>query len=173
MPQIQANKGSVCLAGALSATTNQVTWFYCEAKDTKAMIDLAEILFNQYHDKSKLYVTWDAASWHGSAELVDWLDAFNRETRGHKTGPAIELVPLPSNAQFLDVIESVFSGMKRAVIHNSDYTSAAEMKQAVSRHFRERNDFFKANPRRAGKKIWDVDFFKNLENLRSGNYREW
>jgi len=32
-------------------------------------------------------------------------------------------VPLPAGAQFLNVIESVFSGMARAIIHNSDYES--------------------------------------------------
>ena len=87
--------------------------------------------------------------------------------------PQVQLVPLPSNAQFLDVIESVFSGMKKAVIHNSDYQSPAEMKYAISRHFRERNEFFAENPRRAGKKIWEIDFFEDIENIRAGNYREW
>ena len=33
----------------------------------------------------------------------------------------IELVPLPTSAQFLNVIEGVFTGMTKAVIHNSDY----------------------------------------------------
>jgi hypothetical protein len=35
--------------------------------------------------------------------------------------PHVKLVPLPSCAQFLNVIESVFSGMAKAVIHNSDF----------------------------------------------------
>jgi hypothetical protein len=34
--------------------------------------------------------------------------------------PEIEILPLPAQAQFLNVIESVFSGMARAIIHNSD-----------------------------------------------------
>lgn len=34
--------------------------------------------------------------------------------------------PLPKRAQFLNVIESVFSGMARAVIQNSDYASVDE-----------------------------------------------
>jgi hypothetical protein len=80
---------------------------------------------------------------------------------------------LPSTAQFLDVIETVFTGMKRAVIHYSDYQSEAEMKSAISRHYQERNAFFKHNPRRAGKKIWQVDFFEDYNNIRAGNYREW
>ena len=58
---------------------------------------------------------------------------------------------LPSGAQFLNVIESIFSGMARAVIHNSDYSSIDECKRAIDRYFRERNDAFCRDPRRAGK----------------------
>ena len=104
---------------------------------------------------------------------MEWLDAFNVETTSSGFGPTIHLVPLPTSSQFLDVIEAVFSGMKKAVIHHSDYQSEDEMKTAISRHFVERNDYFRDNPKRAGKKIWEVDFFQDMENLNSGNYREW
>jgi hypothetical protein len=129
--------------------------------------------FNEHFTAPKLYVTWDAASWHRSTPLVEWLDRFNAETRASGVGPTIHLVPLPRSSQFLDVLEAVFSGMKRAVVHHSDYSDVPEMKTAISRHFVERNEHFRKNPRRAGKKIWDIDFFKDYENLRSGNYREW
>ena len=173
IPQIQPNKGSICLVGALCARTNQVSWLYCESKDSQSMIDITETLFNQYYHMRTLYLTWDAASWHSSEEFTAWLQNFNQKTLNESNGPKIELVPLPSNAQFLDVIESVFSGMKKAVIHNSDYQSPEEMKAAISRHFRERNTFFAKNPRRAGKKIWEIDFFNDIENIIAGNYREW
>ena len=68
--------------------------------------------------------------------------------------PMVELAPLPSSAQFLNVIESVFSGMARAIIHNSDYQTADYCKAAISRYFEERNNQFKKHPKRAGKKIW-------------------
>ncbi len=172
-PQNPHVKGSITLYGALSATTNQVTWFYGKSKDSAGIIDLTEMLFNRYHTKSKIYLTWDAASWHGSDELVQWADNLNTWNRASGAGPVIEFVPLPSSAQFLDVIEAVFSGMKRAVIHHSDYQSEEEVKTAISTHFRERNEFFKQNPRRAGKKIWEIDFFQDHNHIRSGNYREW
>lgn len=173
VPQEQPTKGSVTMSGALSATTNQVSWLYSSAKDTQAMIDLIEILFNQHPFTSRIYLTWDAASWHKSGLLVEWLDAFNAETASSGFGPTIHLVPLPTSSQFLDVIEAVFSGMKKAVIHHSDYPSEDEMKTAISRHFVERNVYFRDNPKRAGNKIWEIDFFQDLENLNSGNYREW
>ena len=104
---------------------------------------------------------------------LEWLDSFNEQTLETGSGPTIQLVPLPISSQFLDVLEAVFSGMKRAVVHHSDYQSVIELKTAISTHFVERNEFFKENPKRVGKKIWDVDFFHDLNNLNSGNYREW
>jgi transposase len=172
-PQAESHRGSVTLAGALSATTNQVTWIYGTSKDSSAMIDLIEILFNQHPAAANIYLTWDAASWHSSSRLVEWLDSFNAETERKGGGPVIHLVPLPVSSQFLDVIEAVFSGMKRAIIHHSDYKSVQEMKEAISLHFVERNAYFRGNPRRAGKKIWEIDFFTEQENIRSGNYRPW
>lgn len=172
-PQNQVGKGSISLAGALSATTNQVTWIYIEAKDSGAMISLAEVLYNQYYSKKKLYITWDCASWHSSQALVSWLELFNAGTEKSGIGPIIEFIPLPTCSQFLDVIESVFSVMKKAVIHNSDYQSETEMKTAISQHFRDRNEYFKENPKRAGKKIWEIDFFQDHNNIKSGTYREW
>jgi len=173
VPQNATTKGSITLSGALSATTNQITWSYDVAKDTRAMIDLIEILFNQQFEKKRLFVTWDAASWHSSNDLIAWLDNFNAATKQAGIGPIIELVPLPKGSQFLNVIEAVFSGMKRAVVHHSDYQSKNEMKTAISKHFLDRNAYFKKNPKRAGKKIWEVDFFADYENIRSGNYRDW
>ena len=171
--QEQKHRGVIMMSGALSATTNQLTWIYAPAKDSLAMIDLMELLYNQYFPMSKLYVTWDSASWHKSAALVDWLDAFNSTTWRLKEGPRIELIPLPTSSQFLDVIEAVFGAMKRAIIHHSNYRDVGEMKRAIFRHFSERNAHFLRTPRRAGKKIWEVDFFDDAENIRSGNYREW
>jgi hypothetical protein len=69
-------------------------------------------------------------------------------------GPNICLAPLPTSAQFLNVIESVFSGLARAVIHNSNYATVEDCMYAIDRHFDERNAFFQANPKQAGKIIW-------------------
>ena len=174
VPQLQTPTDSIVLAGALSATTNQVTWCFVSSKDTSAMIDIIELLFNQYQDKTRLYITWDAASWHDSGSLIDWLDSFNLKTTEAKVGgPLINLVPLPSHSQFLNVIESVFGVMKKAIIHHSDYQTRDKMKSAISLHLRDRNALFSDNPRRARKKIWEIDFFRDPGNLSSGNYREY
>ena len=134
------------------------------------MMNLLELLYNQYHAKSKLYVTWDAVSWHNSIALTDWLDQFNATKKRESTGPVIELVPLPTSSQFLNVIEGVLGGMTRAVVKNSDYQSADNMKHAISKHFTDRNKHFMNNPKRAGNKIWEIDFFHDFDVIRAGDY---
>jgi hypothetical protein len=57
-------------------------------------------------------------------------------------------------AQFLNVIESVLSGMARSIIHNSDYKTLDDGKAAIDRYFADRNAHFTQHPRRAGRKIW-------------------
>ena len=173
IPRHQMSRGTVALVGALSATTNQMTWAFVTSKDTRSMIHLLEILYNQYQTKSKLFVTWDAVAWHNSNALIEWLDRFNETSRRQSAGPTIELVPLPTSAQFLNVIEGVLSAMTRAVVDNSDYQSVDDMKLAISRHFSERNEYFSNNARRAGKKIWEMDFFHGFDAFKAGDYREW
>ena len=82
--------------------------------------------------------------------------------RGRKLGPqhlpfvGILVHPrnrLPAGAQFLNVIESIFSGMARAVIHNSNYKSKDDAKCAIDRYFTERNEYYRINPQRAGKQF--------------------
>lgn len=85
------------------------------------------------------------------------------------------LVPLPASAQFLNVIESIFSGMARAVLHNSDYQSVDECKEAIDKHFANRNEAYARNPRRAGDKIWGKELvercFKVTNNCKDPNWR--
>jgi len=58
------------------------------------------------------------------------------------------------------VIESVFSGLAKAVIHNSDYASADECKAAIDLHFITRNEYFQNHPKQAGRKIWGKELVK-------------
>jgi hypothetical protein len=104
--------------------------------------------------------------------LTAWLDGFNQTTWELGEGPIIELVPLPTSAQFLNVIEGILSGMTRAVINNFDYSYPDDMRAAISRHFAERNKHFRENPRRAGKAIWEVDFFHGMDAFRNEDWAE-
>ena len=92
------------------------------------------------------------ASWHASKALHRVVDEINsNQFRSRHSTPLVELMPLPSGAQFLNVIELVFSGMSRAILHNSNYASVQECKTAIDIYFSERNRAFLENPKRAGK----------------------
>ena len=88
---------------------------------------------------------------------------------------AVFLGLLPAGAQFLNVVEAVFSGMARAILHNSDYSSVGEAKEAIDRYFTERNAYFREHPRRAGNKIWGNErgaaAFSESSNHKDPRYR--
>jgi hypothetical protein len=116
------------------------------------MVKLLHRLVDKYADQECIYLSWDAASWHGSKAFNASVREVN-STRGSGR-PQVKLLPLPSCAQFLNVIESVFSGMARAIIHNSDFPSLEAAEDAIDKYFAERNDHFSKHPKRAGQKIW-------------------
>jgi transposase len=176
IPQWQKSKGSLIITAALELSTNQVTHFFSEKKNTIEMIKLLKIIIKKYSDEVCIYFSWDAASWHASKELYKRVDEINSGNYKEKIkSPVVKLAPLPKSAQFLNVIESVFSGMAKAIIHNSNYQSVGECKVAINRYFEERNQHFKKNPKRAGKKIWGKErekaVFSESNNCKDPLYR--
>jgi hypothetical protein len=153
VPQWQKSKGWMIITAALELSRNQVTHFYSRAKNTEEMIKMADLLRAQYRTCRTIYLSWDAASWHISKRLLAHLKQLNQEAE-RDAYPIVKTAPLPARAQFLNVIESVFSGMARAIIHNSDYPSIGATKDAINLYFSERNAHFFEHPKRAGKKIW-------------------
>jgi hypothetical protein len=176
IPQLQKTKGSLICTAALELSTNQVTHFYSSKKDTTEMIKLLEILISKHTAEERIFFSWDTASWHASKKLYERVIEVNDpEYRSKHSTPLVELAPLPSSAQFLNVIESVFSGMAKAIIHNSDYQSVDQCKLAIDRYFSERNKAFLENPKRAGKNIWGEEVvkavFKDSNNCKDPKYR--
>jgi hypothetical protein len=153
VPQWQKSKGWMILTAALELSRNQVSHFYSRQKNTDEMVKMADLLRAQYRTCSTIYLSWDAASWHMSKKLVAHLNKINQQATVDGF-PVVKTVPLPAGAQFLNVIESVFSGMARAIIHNSDYPSVEAAMDAIDRYFNQRNEHFSKYPKRAGQKIW-------------------
>jgi transposase len=175
VPQYQKSKGSLILTAVLELSENQVTHFYSDRKNTDEMLKLLQVLLEKHADQSCIYFSWDAASWHASKKLYKRVEEINSlEYRAEHKVPLVKLAPLPSCAQFLNVIESIFSGMARAIIHNSDYASVDACKAAIDRHLEERNQHFRANPKRAGKKIWGKELvppeFSEFNNCKDPRY---
>ncbi|WP_219127486.1 IS630 family transposase [Mucilaginibacter sp. 21P] len=155
VPQMQTIKGCVICTAALELSTNQITYFFSSHKNTFEMIKLVDVLREKYADQSKLYLSWDGASWHSSKLLKKHVEAVN------KTGkPKIFFAPLPNTTQWMNVIEAVFGGLARAVIHNSDYKSVDECKTAIDLYFKDRNEHFRLNPKKAGDRIWGLETTK-------------
>lgn len=176
VPQYQSSKGSLILTAALELSENQVTHFFSEKKNTDEMLKLLELLAMKYADQTCIYFSWDAASWHASKKFMNRVEGMNSAAyHASHAIPIIKLAPLPSCAQFLNVIESIFSGMARAIIHNSDYASVEECKAAIDRYFTERNQHFKENPKRAGGKIWGHErvqpLFNEANNCKDPRYQ--
>jgi transposase len=174
VPQWQKSRGCLIMTAALELSSNQVTHFYSPRKNTTEMIRMMELLVERYHDRRKLYLSWDAASWHISKRLHQRVEEHNA-TVLHGGGPTVETAPLPAGAQFLNVIESVFSGMARSIIHNSDYRTLDDAKAAIDRYFADRNEHFLQHPKRAGRKIWgkerEVADFSEANNCKDPRYR--
>lgn len=176
VPQYQKSKGYLIVTAALELSTNQITHLYSKKKNTLEMIYLMELLIHRYANCRKLYFSWDSASWHGSKKLNRWVKEVNSDQfRTRDRTPLVELVPLPAGAQFLNVIESVFSGLARAVVHNSNYQSIEQARAAIDRYFQERNEYFQKHPKRAGKKIWGKErvpcSFSETQNCKDPRYR--
>lgn len=117
VPQWRKSRGAFILTAALELSKNQVTYFFSEAKNTEETVHLIELLRRAYRGYRTLYLSWDAAPWHSSRELEDRI-LFLNEWAAHDKAPILKVLPLPTSAQFLNVIESVFSGLARAVLHN-------------------------------------------------------
>lgn len=175
-PQWQKSKGClICIAG-LELSQNQITHFYSSKKNTDEMIKLLKMLLVKYKDDEKIYFSWDAVSWHASKKLQNKISEVNNiEYRTINHTPIVELAPLPASAQFLNVIESVFSGMAKAIIHNSNYQTVEDCKSAIDIYFNDRNDFFRKYPKRAGKKIWGKEsnkpVFDETQNFKDSRWR--
>ena len=174
VPQWQKSKGRMIMTAALELSGNQITHFYSDKKNTTEMIRMMDVLLDQYADRKTIYLSWDAASWHVSKKLRKRIEEHNA-TAKQGGRPRVETAPLPAGAQFLNVIESIFSGMARAVIHNSDYATLEDTKAAIDGYFADRNNEFRKNPRRAGDRIWGKELvpavFSDSQNCKDPSWR--
>jgi transposase len=174
VPQWQKSKGSLIVTAALELSRNQIIHFYSDRENSTETCKLVDQLRRQYKGYRRIYFSWDAAPWHSSEQLLDRIEFLNGWA-AHDGAPRIEILPLPAQAQFLNVIESVFSGMARAVIHNSDYATVADARVAITRYLEDRNRSFALAPRRAGRSIWGEErmpaAFAVTNNCKDARYR--
>lgn len=64
VPQWQKSRGCLIITAALELSSNQVHHFFSKKKNTTEMIRMMNLLIESYRNRSKIYLSWDAASWH-------------------------------------------------------------------------------------------------------------
>ena len=77
IPQWQRSKGWLILTAALELSSNRVVHFYSRKKNTDEMIRMAVLLRSKYRSYKRIYLSWDAASWHISKKLKAHLEELN------------------------------------------------------------------------------------------------
>jgi transposase len=92
--KVDKGKGYFICTCALELSTNQLAWFYSAKKDTNEMIKLIDVLTLLYQEQERLYLSWDAASWHDSQQLRDHLAEIN-ETDYRKNSKRRKLSSYP------------------------------------------------------------------------------
>ena len=75
------------------------------------MIKLLELLLVEYKSCKRIFLSWDAATWHISKALYQRVDEINsNEYQQKQETPKVVLAPLPKSAQFLNVINPSLVG---------------------------------------------------------------
>jgi transposase len=77
VPQWQVSKGSLIVSAALELSKNQVHHFYSERKNTNETVRLIELIRTKYRCYRRVYLSWDAAPWHSSTELLKKIEFLN------------------------------------------------------------------------------------------------
>src|SRR5258707_397610 len=94
VPQWQKSRGCLIITAAIELSSNQVTHFYSTKKNTDEMIRTMKVLIDQYRNRQRIYLSWDAASWHVSKELFKYIDEHNAAIGS--AVPVVEAAPLPA-----------------------------------------------------------------------------
>jgi hypothetical protein len=175
VPQFQKSRGYMIITAALELSGNQVTHFYSLKKNTAEMIRMMDLLVQKYHDRRKLYLSWDAASWHISKGLYRRVDEQNS---AFLEGVAdLGLKPpccqqAHSSSTLSNRYSVVWPDRSSTIVITKTLDDA---KAAIDRYFADRNAHFMEHPRRAGKKIWgeerEVPEFSLANNCKDPRYR--
>ena len=86
--------------------------------------------------KQVLFLIWDNAPWHGSAQVRAWLREHNRQVkRGEKAGVRIVVCPLPKRSPWLNPIEPKWLHGKRNVAEADRVLGQEELMARVHAYY--------------------------------------
>ena len=86
--------------------------------------------------KQALFMIWDNASWHGSAQIRAWLREHNRQVKeGEKEGVRLIVCFLPTRSPWLNPIEPKWLHGKRPVAEPDRVRTADELQDRVHEYY--------------------------------------
>jgi transposase len=77
VPQWQKSKGSLIVTAALELSRNQTIHFYSDRKNSAETCKLIDQLRRQYKGYHRIYLSWDAAPWHSSEQVLNRIEFLN------------------------------------------------------------------------------------------------
>jgi hypothetical protein len=119
------------------------------------------------------FISWDSR--HGICRALDERVKFLNGWANYDRAPIMRTRTIAIESSVLNVIESIFSGMSRAVVHNSDFADLDAAKAMIDKYFAHRNAYYIRSPSRAGNKIWGKErhpaVFRESHNYKDPRYR--
>lgn len=112
--------------GALDLATGEIIWRIKERKRWREFLSFLKVVRLRYTDR--LYIVCDNFSPHLKDEVATWCAAND-----------VELVFVPTNASWLNWIESEFAALRYFALNGSDYRSHEEQNAAIGAYLRRRN----------------------------------
>jgi transposase len=136
---------------ALDLATGQMFYRFRDRKRWPQFLDFCKQLRRRF-PTGTLYLICDNYGPHGKAEVSDWC-----------ADHGIELVYTPSNASWLNWVESEFTALRYFALDGSDYPSHAAQEAAIAGYLRWRNHH--CHPKRhfaVNSKIRRPDYLPNV-----------
>jgi transposase len=131
-PRIPANyrknKGVRFFFGAYDVEKDQLNGLWYANKTGADVLHFCRWLRCRYKDKGRIYLIMDNLKAHFTEDIRNW-------AKDNDVG----LVPIPTYASWLNLIEAEFRHINEFVISNSDYHGHEEIERACSAYLRRRN----------------------------------
>ena len=137
IPAFGPKQGQALYLG-LDVASGELLWRYTPSTTAEASTQYLGYLVQQYAGRKYLAVVWDNASWHKAVHVQRWLDDHNA-IAGQQHRPNVFLFFLPTYSPWLNPVEAIINQTKRRVLFGRNIDEPAKRRNALDRHFAQRN----------------------------------
>lgn len=123
-PAKQKVRGLVDMPAAIDVHSGDIHHWFTDWKNSFIVIECFEDLLRKYPGQ-KIYVIADCWSAHTSYNIKVW-NFFH---------PRLEIVYLPTNSSWMNMIERVFSKLEKEVLQNSNFDSVRVAMERIGNYF--------------------------------------